>query len=139
MLKSKFFRTLKIIKSRLPSCLFACFSISSRNNETFLLSRKGALFHVQKCTQIWNKILKIKVVDKSENIHSIKMANFKKRLKSTLLVIQNAYDNIEWYPENTDLETGFKLLKNYWVFFIKHKTGFLLPKHIYIKCTLALN
>ena len=105
--------TLKIIKSRLPSCLFACFSISSRNNETFLLSRKGALFHVQKCTQIWNKILKIKVVDKSENIHSIKMANFKKRLKSTLLVIQNAYDNIEWYPENTDLETGFKLLKNY--------------------------
>ena len=40
------------------------------------------------------------------------MSKFKIRLKSSLgthnFTIQNAYDNIEWYPENTELETGFR-------------------------------
>ena len=98
--------TLKILKSRLPSCLFSNFNISKRNNENYLIDNKEALIHTRKCTKNWNKLLKIKVVDKSETIPSMTMSKFKIRLKSTLLTIQNAYDNIEWYPENTELETG---------------------------------
>ena len=46
------------------------------------------------------------------SIPSIIIAKFKRNLKSILLQVQNAFDYIEWFPENTLVDTAAKLLRD---------------------------
>ena len=99
--------TLKILQSRQPSCLYECFNISTRNSENYLLTRPGQSAYLQQCNKIWNHF--VKIIAKSEIIPSIKLSQFKRNLKTILLKVQNLFDNIEWYPENTAIETVNKV------------------------------
>ena len=99
--------TLKILQSRLPSCLFRCYTISSRNMENILLHRAGSYDYFHSSINIWNMF--IKILAKNVEIPSIKIATFKKNLKNVLFTIQNAYDCVEWYPDNFSVETAIKL------------------------------
>ena len=79
--------TLKTIKSRTPQSLFQLYVISTRNNQLYLEARAN----------IWNNC--IKLIARSETLTTIKISKFKKDLKKTLLKIQNAFNNVEWYPD----------------------------------------
>ena len=99
--------TLKILQSRQPSCLYECFNISTRNSENYLLTRPGQSAYLQQCNKIWNHL--VKIIAKNEIIPSIKLSQFKRNLRTILLKVQNLFDNIEWYPENTAIETVNKV------------------------------
>ena len=102
--------TLKILKSRLPSCLYGCFNVSSRNMENILLYGNCTYGYFHNSVKIWNQF--VKILAKSVSLPSIRIAKFKRDLKSVLLQIQNAYDCIEWFPENVLVETATKLLRD---------------------------
>ena len=58
--------------------------------------------------QIWNSC--VKLIIKGENIFDTNIASFKFKVKKSLLEIQNAFDENEWYPDlNFDINTLTKL------------------------------
>ena len=60
--------------------------------------------------KIWNQF--VKILAKSNSFPSIRIAKFKSDLKSVLLQIKNAYDCVEWFPENVLVDTATKLLRD---------------------------
>lgn len=101
--------TLKILKFRLPSSIYSLFTLSPRNNGSYLIIRPESDAFIMKCSKIWNTV--IKLIAKDEIVPSINISNFKQKLRSCLLDVQNAFDRVEWYPKNFEIETGFKIKK----------------------------
>ena len=100
--------TLKILQSRLQSCLYESFVVSKRNSENLLLQNKNEKYtYFQNCTKLWNQCIKLLV--KNEPIPSIKLPKFKRDLKIILLKIQNAFDDVNWYPDNKTFDTASKV------------------------------
>ena len=52
-----------------------------------------------KARVVWNTALKL-IVGKNDTDFSLKIGQFKDKLKSHLLATQNLFDEIEWYSEN---------------------------------------
>ena len=48
------------------------------------------------------------IVSKNDDIMSIKIGQFKRKLKSCLLEIQNRYDSAEWNQKNFEMETAIR-------------------------------
>ena len=89
--------TLKIIKSRTPYCLYNLYPLSSRNYENYIVAGKNESLFITNRRKIWNdciKLLSIKQV-----IPEVKIQNFKRDLKLSLMKIQNAFDDTEWFPD----------------------------------------
>ena len=100
--------TVKILKFKYPSCLYNLFTVSSRNNENILLARPRQSLFVSNRLQIWNCC--VKLIIKSEKILETNVASFKLKVKNSLLDIQNAFDENEWFPDlNFDINTLTKL------------------------------
>ena len=99
---------LKILQSKLPARLYEYFNVSSRNTVNLLLHGNYTYdyFHESYKNQV------IKMLARRISIPSISIARFKRNLKSILLQVQNAFDYIEWFPENTLLDTAAKLLRD---------------------------
>ena len=91
--------TLKTLKSRIPSCLYNLYTISTRNNQNLLLftSRADTGLYISNRINCWNNC--VKLIATSQKIHEIKISKFKCDLKKSLLEIQNSFDNIEWYQD----------------------------------------
>ena len=101
---------LKILKSKLPACLYEYFNVSSRNTGNLLLHGNYTYDYFHHSVFAWNQI--IKILARRISIPSISIARFKRNLKSILLQVQNALDYIEWFPENTLVDTAAKLLRD---------------------------
>ena len=100
--------TLKILKFKYPFCLYNLFALSSRNNENLLLARSRQSLFVSTRLQIWNSC--VKLIIKGDKIFDTNIASFKFKVKKSLLEIQNAFDENEWYPDlNFDINTLTKL------------------------------
>lgn len=102
--------TLKILQGKLPACLYECFNVSSRKMENLLLHGKCTYDYIHDSITVWNHL--VKILAKNICIISISIAKFKRNLKSVLLQVQNAYDYIQWFPDNTLVETASKLLRD---------------------------
>ena len=100
--------TLKILKFKYPLCLHRLFTLSPRNNENLLLARPRQSLFVSIRLHIWNSC--VKLITQGEKIFDTNIASFKTKVKKTLLEIQNAFDENEWYPDlNFDINTITKL------------------------------
>ena len=96
--------TLKIIKFKYPDCLYTRFTLSSRNNENLILARPNQILFVQDRMPIWNSC--IKIIMKNEPICDLSIACFKHKVKDSLLKVQNAFDDFEWYAHlNSNIES----------------------------------
>ena len=62
-----------------------------------VLNVAGDTPYIKSRVNIWNNC--IKLIARSETLTTIKISKFKKDLKKTLLKIQNAFNNVEWYPD----------------------------------------
>ena len=101
---------LKILQSKLPACLYEYFNVSSRNTGNLLLHGNYTYEYFHHSVSAWNQV--IKILARRISIPSISIARFKRNLKSILLQVQNAFDYIEWFPENTLVDTAAKLLRD---------------------------
>ena len=94
--------TLKIIKLKYPSSLYALFTLSSRNNENLMLARKNQSNFTKDRIQIWNNCMKF--ITKNKALSDLKISSFKNIVKESLLKIQGAFDSVEWYScKNSDI------------------------------------
>ena len=96
---------LKILQSKLPACLYEYFNVSSRSTENLLLHGNYTYDYFHESLSASNQVIKILA-------RRISIARFKRNLKSILLQVQNAFDYIEWFPENTLVDTAAKLLRD---------------------------
>ena len=118
----------KILKYRLPMCLFSCFKFSSGSNNNRLLPPKCVLGismnnFVFRATSLWNKCIGrlltklplTQLYDDRGNIVSVVIPGslrnsdltctvpaFKTRLKSLLFAQQKCGDSVEWSNENLE-------------------------------------
>ena len=97
-----------MLKYKCPSSLYNLFTISSRNNENLLLERPKQALFVSSRLKIWNSC--VKLIIKGEKISDITIGSFKCKVKKSLLNVQHAYDEIEWYADdNFNIDTLTKI------------------------------
>ena len=100
--------TFKIIKFKYPKILYSLFFLSTRNNESLLMSQPNSSSFTKDRTQLWNSCMKL--IFKNDTLHDISISTIKHKLKDSLLKVQNAFDSVEWYSHlNSNLETLNKL------------------------------
>ena len=96
--------TFKILNTRYPYCLYLLFTVSSRNNELLLLNRINQGYFAAARISIWNSC--VKQIIKNERLSILTISSLKKKVKKSLLMVQNAFDNVEWYNElNSNIDT----------------------------------
>ena len=78
-----------------------CLSLAQKTNKTTRLSLYPCTFHDFVGNKWANGV--------APKVPSMKLSQFKRNLKTILLKVQNLFDNIEWYPENTAIETVNKV------------------------------
>ena len=78
-----------------------------------LLMRKNQEFFVNTHIQIWNSCVKLIIKNKIKNkqISDLSVSNLKVMVKKSLLEVQNAHHEIEWYDANYNIETLTKIGK----------------------------
>ena len=90
--------TLKILKTKSPHTLYKIFPLSSRNYGNFIIYQKNTTIFMINRTKIWNDCLKL--ISINQFIAEVEIGKFKLNLKQAILKIQNAFDDIEWYPDH---------------------------------------
>ena len=93
----------KIMKYRNPIALYELFTPSHRDLSNILLLPKFSHNFIYHAAKIWN--VTSKTIVNSLHPTDIKPSLFKKKLKMSLLEIQNLHSENEWIPGNFDVDS----------------------------------
>lgn len=97
---------LKILKFRLPACLYDLLNISQRNNGIRLILPSLSGDFIYNGSKLWNTATQVLSID--SDLYSIRLGPFKNKLKNILQGIQNKFGKDEWHPYNFNLDTALQ-------------------------------